>query len=315
VESAAAYDQLAGAVKTDGIIPLFRRDGSQQAIFLIASKSEDKPFKWWINLVLFILTLASLIFVGIEYVSPTGFPATMKEFWKAMNTGGLPFAISMIAILATHEFGHYIAGRKHGVHVSLPYFIPMPFSELGTMGAFINMRDLPKNRRDLLDIGLAGPLSGLVVSLIVLAIGLKMSRLDVIPTSFPPGMGTQMEGNSILYLLMKYLAFGKLLPLPAVYKIPPLLHWVRYFFTGQPAPLGATDVMMSPVAWAGWAGLLVTSLNLIPVWTTGWRACFLYTLRKRTRPKDDSWYFGCIDPAGICVEWLVALGFHRPFHG
>jgi len=182
-----------------------------------------------------------------------------------MNTGGLPFAISMIAILATHEFGHYIAGRKHGVHVSLPYFIPMPFSELGTMGAFINMRDLPKNRRDLLDIGLAGPLSGLVVSLIVLAIGLKMSRLDVIPTSFPPGMGTQMEGNSILYLLMKYLAFGKLLPLPAVYKIPPLLHWVRYFFTGQPAPLGATDVMMSPVAWAGWAGLLVTSLNLIPV--------------------------------------------------
>jgi membrane-associated protease RseP (regulator of RpoE activity) len=263
-DSAAAYDKLEIELRPLSVTPLFREEGTQQAVFLVASKPEPKPFRWSINLIMFILTFLSVLAAGIMYVSPTGFPTSLSEFWSALVSGGIPFGISMLAILGTHEFGHYIAGRLHGVHVSLPYFIPMPFSSLGTMGAFINMRDQPKNRRDLLDIGLAGPLAGLVVSIIVLAIGLKLSRLDVLPTQFPKGMGTQIEGNSVLYLLMKYFTFRKWLPLPATYSLPPILHWVRYFFTGTPAPLGATDVMLSPVAWAGWAGLLVTSLNLIP---------------------------------------------------
>ena len=74
-----------------------------------------------------------------------------------------------------------------------------------------------------------------------------------------------MEGNSITYLVLKYLSFGKLLPQPVDYgNLSPLLYWIRYFFTGRPFPLGALDVIIHPVAWAGWAGLLVTSLNLIP---------------------------------------------------
>ena len=75
----------------------------------------------------------------------------------------------------------------------------------------------------------------------------------------------QMEGNSILYLLLKFMAFGKLLPEPASYgNLSPFLYWLRYFITGRPFPFGGTDVLLHPVAWAGWAGLLVTAINLIP---------------------------------------------------
>ena len=94
---------------------------------------------------------------------------------------------------------------------TLPYFIPMPIG-LGTMGAFINMKGIPKNRDHLMDIGAAGPLAGFVVAVIVLIIGLRMSVIDIIPATFPTGYGAQIEGSSILYLLLKYLTFGRLAP-------------------------------------------------------------------------------------------------------
>jgi len=133
------------------------------------------------------------------------------------------------------------------------------------MGAFINMKELPKNRRVLMDIGVAGPIAGFIVSIVVVMIGLSLSTLDTIPLQFPEGQGLQMEGNSLIYLALKYLQFGELLPQPVDYgEGGQLLYWLRYFFTGQPTPYGALDVMIHPVAWAGWVGLLVTSLNLIP---------------------------------------------------
>jgi Peptidase family M50. len=186
----------------------------------------------------------------------------LQIVWAFIRSG-LPFALSLIAILAAHEFGHYFAGRYHGVHVTLPYFIPFPFSQFGTMGAFINMKELPKNRRVLLDIGVAGPLSGLVVAVPLLLFGLMLSSTQPIPAA--AAGRTMLEGNSILYLLLKFVVFGKFLPEPASFNgVPQALYWLRYFFTGRPFPLGATDVFLHPVAWAGWAGLLVTSLNLIP---------------------------------------------------
>ena len=105
----------------------------------------------------------------------------------------------------------------------------------------------------------------MVVAIPILLLGLSMSHLDVIQGV--DGM-VQMEGNSILYLAAKFLTFGKLLPAPLTLGARrPLRYWIRYFFTGRPIPLGATDVFIHPVAFAGWAGLLVTALNLIPAGT------------------------------------------------
>ena len=264
-DSAEAYDQLAGQVKPHGLIPVFREEGGQQIILLSHIPPAPKPGRPMVNLVMFLITLVSVLVSGGLSSLETEISSEPLVAASQIINAGWPFAVSLLAILTTHEMGHYLAGRAHGVHVSLPFFIPLPFTPLGTMGAFINMKELPKNRRVLMDIGVAGPIAGFIVSIVVVMIGLSLSTLDSIPLQFPEGQGIQMEGNSLIYLGLKYLQFGELLPQPAAYGDGgQLLYWLRYFFTGQPTPYGALDVMIHPVAWAGWVGLLVTSLNLIP---------------------------------------------------
>lgn len=265
-DSAVLYDRLAEGIKPYQLTPLFRWEEDRHAIFIVPGMPMPKPSNPWINLVLFIATLISVLITGALYGMEEIPQSSGVMGWvTALITRGWPFAVSMIAILAAHEFGHYLVGRRHGVHVTLPYFIPMPLSAFGTMGAFINMKEPPKNRRVLLDIGIAGPLAGLFVAVPVLFIGLWLSRLNVLPLAAPADVQIQMEGNSILYLLSKFIVFGQLLPAPVDFGgMAPALYWLRYFFTGQPFPFGATDVLLDPVAWAGWAGLLVTALNLIP---------------------------------------------------
>ena len=264
-DSAAAFDQLLTSLKPINLTPLFRLEDGQQVILLISSLPEPKPSRPAINLVMFLLTLVSvLVSGGLTSLTQELSTNPVTAAWQLISAGW-PFAVSLLAILAAHEFGHYFAGRAHGVHVTLPFFIPLPFTPLGTMGAFINMKELPRNRRVLMDIGVAGPVAGYIVSIIVILIGLSLSKLDPLPLTFPAGQGIQMEGNSLTSLLLKYITFGQILPQPPTYgELSPLLYWVRYFFTGRPFPFGGLDVMIHPVAWAGWAGLLVTSLNLIP---------------------------------------------------
>jgi len=154
------------------------------------------------------------------------------------------------------------------VPATLPFFIPAPLlSPLGTLGAFIMMRGIPRNKRILFDVGVAGPLAGLVVAIPVLFLGLTLSHLG--PIEHPrAGMSGLLEGNSLFYLLSKYLVFGKLLPEPAdTGGFSFALYWLRYFFTAHPIPFGGLDVQLHSVALAGWAGLLVTALNLVPVGT------------------------------------------------
>ncbi len=264
-DTATAFDQLQTALRPHNLTPLFRWDQKRHAVLLVPSQAQPKPGNPRLNLILFIATLISVLLTGMNFGQadlPQGFlPAA-----GALIRSSLPFTISFIAILSAHEFGHYLVGRFHGVRLSLPYFLPLPFISLfGTFGAMINMREQPKNRRILLDIGLAGPLAGLVVTVAVLAIGLSLSNLNTLPAAAGSTPGLMMEGNSLLYLILKYLRFGQLLPAPAGYGgVPPLLYWLRYFFSGQPFPFGGTDVTIHPVAWAGWGGMLITSLNLIP---------------------------------------------------
>jgi Zn-dependent protease len=260
------YDRLATALEPYNLTPLFRSEAGKHVVLLVQSPARQGKSNGWINLVLFLLTLLSMIFGYSFFYGELSLvldgaltPTLLLDSLKS----GIIFAISMLAILLAHEFGHYFAARYHRTNVTLPYFIPLPLSPLGTMGAFIRLKQPPKNKRTLLDIGLAGPLAGLVVAIPVLLLGLYLSEVQVIDV--PPGFAVTMEGNSILYLLSKFAVFGKVLPTPESYNgLHPLVYWVRYFFTGQPFPIGGLDVIIHPVAWAGWAGLLVTALNLIP---------------------------------------------------
>lgn len=176
----------------------------------------------WTNLVLFVLTVASTFFVGAELVEGAGGPLR-----------GWVFAVPLLAILVTHEMGHFLQAKRHRVHASLPYFIPLPLPPLGTLGAVIAMRGRIKSRDALFDIGASGPIAGMIVAIPVLAWGLHLSAVEPIP---PHGVD---EGQSIFYLLMKRLVLG-------------------------PIPSGH-DVFLHPTAFAGWAGLFMTMLNLIPV--------------------------------------------------
>ncbi len=268
-DSAQAYDRLAQSLEPLKLTPLFRVENGRQTILIAPSLAAARPFNPRVNLILFVLTLLSVLFTGGALSIEGELPKGVLEVVGLFLREGWPFAVSMLGILAAHEMGHYIAGRLHGVNVSLPYFLPLPFpfSPFGTMGAFINMKSVPKNRRQLLDIGLAGPLAGMVIAIPVLLIGLRLSELNVLPSG-PAASGLpqlQMEGNSILYLLAKYTVFGRLLPAPPdFHNLPPVLYWLQYFFTSRPLPYGALDVSLHPVAWAGWGGMLITSLNLIP---------------------------------------------------
>ena len=182
-----------------------------------------------INLVLFLATLVSIVVTGTLSSSEAGEPAPLTQ--------GIWLALALMAILGAHEFGHYWAARRHGVAVTLPYFIPLPLVFIGTLGAFIRMQAPVRNRRHLFDIGVAGPLAGLAVAVPLLLLGLAQSEVKTLPSD-----GVYLlEGNSLFYQAAKYVIHGELLP------------------------ANGRDVMLHPVAFAAWFGLLVTAFNLLPI--------------------------------------------------
>jgi len=261
-DTVAAYDQLDASVASFNLMPLFRMEKGEQVIYLVTRLSEPPPAKISTPIILFILTVLSVMLAGVqpEGIPPEGAFAQILFLLKNIFTGW-PFALSLLSILLAHEFGHYFMSRYHKTPATLPYFIPFPLSPLGTMGAAILMRGIPKNKRVLFDIGVAGPLGGLVVAIPVLFLGLSMSTTTPLLAS-PNGF---LEGNSLFYLIAKYLSFGQWLPAPV--QPHSILYWLQFFFTGRPIPFGGQDVLISNVAFAGWAGLLVTALNLIPAGT------------------------------------------------
>ena len=180
-----------------------------------------------LNVALFLTTLLTTTIQGavMQHGSSSVFPLS----------DGLSFSIPLMAILLCHEMGHYIAARIHHVPASLPYFVPLPpgIGLFGTMGAVI-LQSRTTDRRKLIDIGAAGPLAGLVVAIPVLVYGLYLSQVG-------PIEGGLQEGNSLLYAVLKRLVCGAWLPDRGI------------------------DVNLHPIAFAGWAGLFVTMLNLIPI--------------------------------------------------
>ena len=232
----ASFDKIYARFTELGYTPMIRPDnvlGDSGNVSLIATPVlfQDKSTNWRTNLYLFIATILTTMFTG--YLIYLGEIDSLEFRWTEMWRGW-PFTVSMLLILGAHEFGHYFAARYHGVPVSLPYFIPFP-TLIGTMGAVIIQRAPAKNKRALFDIGAAGPLCGLVFAIPIVLIGLYTSEVGV-PS--PDGM---LEGNSFIYALAKTIVFGRFLP------------------------ANGEDVFINQLATAGWGGLLITGLNLLPV--------------------------------------------------
>ncbi len=207
---------IASPLREGGYLGLLDRQGAEDRLTLVPYAPPEHRTRPVLASILLALTTLSVLFVGASMVQPDIESIIRHPF------SGWPFGLSMLAILGAHEMGHFLVARRGKVLVSLPYFIPMPIGPLGTMGAFINMRSVPRNRAQVLRIGMAGPLCGLVVTLIVLVYGLSTSAVGP-----PPDGGAYMqEGNSLLYLLLKRAVLGK---------------WL---------PAGGVDVMLSPVAFA-----------------------------------------------------------------
>lgn len=249
-DSAEAYDRLAASLYPLDVTPMFLSEKREQSVVLVRGVHKAQPASVIRPLIFFLLTVASVI-------------VSMYMFSGSL-TDAIMFAAALMAILLAHEFGHYLVARLHKTAATLPYFIPFPIlSPFGTMGAVIVQKEAHKNRRVLLDIGMAGPLAGFVVALPLLLLGLYLSNVEqIVPVE---GMMASLEGNSLLYLAAKYAVFGRLLPEPSSMEgLSTAAYWLQFFFTGKPYPLYGVDVMLHPIAYAAWAGLLVTALNLIP---------------------------------------------------
>ena len=183
-----------------------------------------------IPIALFILTVATTIIAGAlqKGVNPFQEPFRLIE--------GIPFSLTLLTILLTHEFGHFFASRRHGVKASFPYFIPAPPPFLvGTFGAVIKTRSPIMDKRALLDIGAIGPLSGFLTSIIMTVIGLNFSTIITIPEE-KEVLGL---GSSLIFSILSYFVIG-------------------------PVPEGQ-DILLHPIAFAGWIGFFITSLNLLPI--------------------------------------------------
>jgi membrane-associated protease RseP (regulator of RpoE activity) len=190
----------------------------------------------WLNVALFLATLLTTTMAGAYSAGAPvllGVPASLPNL-----TAGLPFSIPLMLILFAHEMGHYLTSRRYGVDSSLPYFIPAPFPSIffvGTFGAFIRMRRPPRTRREMFDIGAAGPWAGFVVAVVATAIGLARSQVTPLDTS----QGGLFLGNSMLFWGVSRAVLG----------VDP----------------NSVNVNVHPIALAGWIGLLVTAINLLPV--------------------------------------------------
>lgn len=228
---AQAFDWLTQRFQLLGYTAVLRKDSDGDHDVVLAMPGEFAPARQRIGIAaaLFTATVLSCIYVGAQLSAAP--EDTRLNLWS-----GVPYALCLLAILGSHELGHYIVGRRLRAPVSLPYFLPLPVPPLGTLGAVITMNGPVRNRRHLLAIAAAGPLAGLVVAIPVLLVGLSMSTVQPLPATGQ----YMMEGNSLLYAALKFVVFGRILP------------------------GGGLDVTISPIAFAGWAGILVTGLNLIP---------------------------------------------------
>jgi membrane-associated protease RseP (regulator of RpoE activity) len=224
-DSASASFEKLSRALPRGFLPLVQEDEQLGARIV-------RP---WLHWLLFGLTVITTTWAGAAH---QGIDLVQEP---ARFTAGLPFSIGLLLILGVHELGHFFMARLHAMDVTPPYFIPVPFG-LGTFGAFIQMRSAAADRKALFDVAVAGPLAGFVIAVPALLLGLRFSSVasgsdEMLSHGLLHGATV---GSSILFTLLAKISLG------------------------DAARYGAL-VQLSPLAFAGWLGLFITALNLLPV--------------------------------------------------
>lgn len=227
------------------------------------------------NLILFAITLltttmAGAYMAGVDHplLSPSGL------------ISGLTFSVPLMAILLFHELGHYFTARRNNVNVTLPFFIPAPFPSvfiIGTFGAFIRMKSPPRSRRIMFDVGAAGPWAGMLLAVPAVIIGLRHSEI----APLDHGGGGLELGNSLLFLGL-----------------------ARWILGVDP---NSVTINLHPIAFAGWIGLFVTTLNLLPVGQLDGGHVVYALFGRRHRGISRFFVISCV--LMVVVPWLLGWSF------
>jgi membrane-associated protease RseP (regulator of RpoE activity) len=234
VEASRALQVLLQRFEPFGYTPFVRAEGDGVVVQAWPLGDMTQPARPLLALTLFALTVVSTFVAGSAFfVGSETFDAYRALPFPGWLVSGAPFAVTLLAILGVHEFGHYFTARYYGAAVSLPYFIPAPML-FGTFGAVIRMRSPVRDRNSLFDIAAAGPLAGLLVAVPALILGLTWSQ--VVPAAAGSNFGG--FGYSLFTRLFVYLRFGS---------------------------VDGMAVVTHPMADAAWVGCFVTALNLFPV--------------------------------------------------
>ena len=239
------FDDLRRSLSEKGYVPMLRYEKGEHIIYVMQKpKRKEKPV--WINVFLLVATIITTVLTGsilhIGYFDIWSMP-NISDVVKVENLfyGAIFFALPLMSILIIHEMGHYFISKKHGIATSLPFFLPippvLPSFNIGTFGALISSRDPMPNRKALFDIGIAGPIAGFIVAIPVTAIGVATANIVPMPSTEALPTGEAVFGSSFLIELLT----RGILDLPQGFTID-----------------------MNPILFAGWVGLLITSINLLP---------------------------------------------------
>jgi hypothetical protein len=232
------FQKIQAAFAGETITPMLLEGEDNEARVLLVPAAKVTPNalerpNWVLHWGLFIATMATTTWAG---ALRAGVNLLQQPERFAV---GLPYSLGLLLILGAHELGHYFTAKAHGITVTPPYFIPVPFS-LGTFGAFIKIKSLTPSRCALFDVAVAGPLAGLVFAIPALLIGLRYSQVIPGSTSEPLGYSGVNVSSSVLLACLARMSLGA-------------------------SVLEGQHLLLHPLAFAGWLGLLVTALNLLPI--------------------------------------------------
>ena len=241
-ETKQAFLRLLKKLEGKNLMPILRRNDGK-VVLKVVSKPATKPTNTMVNWILFFVTIFTTFYTGYIYTESL-YKSYKISFGFTPVIGGVTFAASIMIVLGIHEMGHKIAANKNRIEATFPYFIPGPppidgMLGIGTFGAVIMQKSLPPNKDALFDVGASGPVLGFIASVAASILGIPLSRYVVVPKT-QVGLPTPL-----LFILLERL-------------IPP---------SSPIPPVGSGEVVglaLHPVAFAGWVGIIVTMLNLLP---------------------------------------------------